>query len=81
MDPGLAWTWRQRSPGGTTLASHQLVALGGGRTLSASASTSGARVGVAVGLLARRLTRRYLDMEGQGLEARSEQRRDDASTA
>src|SRR3954452_15071221 len=33
VDPGVSWTWRQRSPGGTTLASHEVVAQEAGRTL------------------------------------------------
>jgi hypothetical protein len=39
-------------------------------------------IGVAVGALMRRLTKRYLHLEAQGLKARSEQlRRRDASPA
>jgi uncharacterized membrane protein len=81
VDPGSSWTWRQRSPGGTTLATHEVVALDPERTLVRQRIDQRGPVGVAVGLLMRRLTRRYLDLEGSGLKARSEQRRHDASSA
>src|SRR3954470_19095668 len=31
--PGVSWTWRQRAPGATTEASHEVVAQGPDRTL------------------------------------------------
>ena len=73
VDPGGSWTWRQRSPGGTTVASHEVVPKAGDARWCASASTSGARSAHCVGVLMRRLTRRYLELEAQGLKARSEQ--------
>jgi uncharacterized membrane protein len=82
VDPGVSWTWRQRSAGGTTLASHELVTEGAGRTLVRQRIDQRGPVGVVVGALMRRLTRRYLDMEGQGLKAASEARaRHDGSPA
>jgi uncharacterized protein YndB with AHSA1/START domain len=72
--PGVAWTWRQRSFGGTTLATHELTALDGERTLVRQRIDQRGPVGVAVGLLTRRLTKRYLTLEGEGLKARSEER-------
>jgi uncharacterized membrane protein len=73
VDPGTSWTWRQRSPGGTTFASHEVVPLAPDRTLVRQRIDQRGPVGVAVGVLMRRLTRRYLDLEGRGLKARSEQ--------
>jgi uncharacterized membrane protein len=82
VDPGISWTWRQRSPGATTSASHELVAQAGDRTLVKQRIDQRGPIGVAVGLLMRRLTKRYLDLEGQGLKACSELRqRRDASPA
>ena len=74
VDPGAAWTWRQRSPGGTTIAVHEVVALGADRTLVRQRIDQRGPVGVLVGLLVRPLTRRYLDMEARGLKARVEGR-------
>jgi uncharacterized membrane protein len=74
LDPGVSWTWRQRSPGGTTFASHQVVATGPHSTLVRQRIDQRGPVGLAVGLLMTRLTKRYLDLEAQGLKARSEQR-------
>jgi uncharacterized membrane protein len=73
VEPGVSWTWRQRSPGGTTLASHDVTPLTPGRTLVRQRIDQRGPVGLAVGLLMRRLTRRYLDLEGHGLKRRSEQ--------
>jgi hypothetical protein len=73
VDPGVSWTWRQRSPGGTTLATHEVVPVDAGHTRVLQRIEQRGPVGVAVGALTRRLTRRYLTLEGEGLKARSEQ--------
>jgi uncharacterized membrane protein len=75
VDPGLSWTWRAHSPGATTLASHELVVQDDGRTLVRQRIDQRGPLGTAVGVLMRRLTRRYLDLEAKGLKAQSEQRR------
>ncbi|MBA2282510.1 MAG: SRPBCC family protein [Actinomycetota bacterium] len=80
VDPGSSWTWRQRSPGGTTFASHELEAHDGGTLVRQRIDQRGP-VGVLVGVLMRRLTRRYLALESAGLKARSEQHRQGASPA
>jgi uncharacterized membrane protein len=82
VEPGGSWTWRQRSPGGTTLATHEVIGQGPERTLVRQRIEQRGPVGTAVGLLMARLTRRYLALEGQGLKARSERARStDAPTA
>lgn len=75
VDPGTSWTWRQRSPGATTLATHEVVAQGAGRTLVRQRIDQRGPVGVLTGLVMLRLTRRYLELEAQGLKARSERAR------
>jgi uncharacterized membrane protein len=72
VDSGRSWTWRQRSPGGTTFAVHELEAQGDGRTLVRQRIDQRGPVGVLVGVLMRRLTRRYLELEAQGLKGRCE---------
>jgi uncharacterized membrane protein len=82
VEPGASWRWRQRSPGGTTFATHEVVARDADSTLVRQRIDQRGPVGVVVGLIMRGLTRRYLDLEAQGLKSRSEQpRRRDASTA
>jgi hypothetical protein len=73
VEPGVSWTWRQRSPGGTTLASHELDPQGDDRTIVRLRVEQRGPVGVAFGRLTRRLTKRYLDLEAHGLKERSEQ--------
>ena len=75
VDPGASWTWRQHSPGGTTLATHEVEALGPDRTVVRQRIDQRGPIGVVVGLLTRRLTRRYLGMEADGLKARAEESR------
>ena len=75
VNPGVSWTWCQKSLGGTTLASHEVVPQGPDRTLVRQRIDQRGPVGVVVGLLMRRLTRRYLDLEARGLKSCSEQRR------
>jgi uncharacterized protein YndB with AHSA1/START domain len=82
VDPGVSWTWRQRSLGGTTLATHEVVPQDGGRTLVRQRIDQRGPIGVLFGKLTQGLTNRYLQMEGEGLKARSEERkRQDSSPA
>ncbi len=74
VDPGASWTWVQRSPGGTTVASHEVVALSPARTLVRQRLDQRGPVGAAVGRLTRGMTRRYLDLEADGLRRTSEAR-------
>ena len=75
VDPGVSWTWRQRSPGATAFATHEVVSLGSDRTLVKQRIGQRGPVGVLVGLFMLRLTKRYLALEAQGLKTRSEQQR------
>lgn len=78
VEDGVGWTWRQRSPGGTTFARHHVAELPDGRTLVRQEIEQRGPIGALVGRLTRGLTRRYLDMEAQGLKRRSEQVAGDA---
>ena len=77
VDPGVSWTWRVRSLGATTFASHEVVPQDGGRTLVRQRIDQRGPIGVVVGALMLRVTKRYLEIEARGLKARSEQRRHD----
>jgi uncharacterized membrane protein len=82
IEPGVSWTWRQRSLGGTTIAIHGVVAEGEGRTVVRQRLEQRGPVGLVVGFFTRRLTKRYLELEAQGLKAHSEARhREDAAPA
>ncbi len=70
--PGKSWTWVQRSPGGLTVASHDVSATSATRTRVRQQLDQRGPVGALVGLLMRRMTRRYLELESQGLKRRSE---------
>jgi len=70
--PGTGWTWRQHSPGTTSLAVHEIVATGAERTLVRQRITQHGPLGAVSGVLMRRLIRRYLRLEGEGLKARVE---------
>jgi hypothetical protein len=74
VHPGAGWTWVQRSPGGSTVARHDVVAQAGGRTLVRQQLDQRGAVGALVGRLMHGMTSRYLELEAQGLKARSEQR-------
>jgi uncharacterized protein YndB with AHSA1/START domain len=73
--PGKSWTWVQRSPGGTTSALHSLAPAAEGRTVVRQELDQRGPLGALVGRLMLRTTRRYLEMEAQGLKGRSEQLR------
>ncbi|BBX10518.1 SRPBCC family protein [Mycolicibacterium aichiense] len=72
IEPGVAWTWIQRSPGGLTSARHEVVPTPDGGTLVRQELIQRGIVGSVVGVLMQRMTRRYLEMEAQGLKAHSE---------
>jgi uncharacterized membrane protein len=77
---GSSWAWQVRSVGSTTTASHEVVASGPDRTVVRQVIDRRGPLGILAGVLTRRLTRRYLDLEAHGLRARAEQlRRLDAS--
>jgi hypothetical protein len=80
VEPGVSWTWQQKSFGGTTIASHELTSSRNGTTVGQRIEQRGP-IGVTVGFMMRGLTKRYLTMEGEGLKARLEQRRTDAASA
>jgi uncharacterized protein YndB with AHSA1/START domain len=73
VDPGVSWTWRQKSPGSTALATHVVTPIGSEHTAVHQTIDQRGFLGVIVGKLMRRTTRRYLDLEAQGLAERSVQ--------
>lgn len=72
LNEGTSWTWEQRSPGGRTIAVHE-VAPDGGRTRVRQRLDQRGLVGSLIGRLMHATTKRYLELEAQGLKARSEQ--------
>jgi uncharacterized membrane protein len=73
IDPGSSWTWIQRSPGVNVVARHNVIALPGGRTLVRQQLDQSGVLGALVGRLMVNKTKRFLELEAQGLKARSEQ--------
>ncbi|OBJ62083.1 SRPBCC family protein [Mycobacterium sp. 1423905.2] len=79
--PGASWTWVQRAAGGVTVARHDVIPESPHRTVVRQWLEQGGPIGALVGWLMRGTTRRYLELEAQGLKARSEQRRVDGPSA
>jgi uncharacterized membrane protein len=79
--PGASWSWAVRSPGNRTVARHEVVPQRADRTLVRQQIEQAGPVGALVGLLMRRMTRRYLAIEAEGLKARSEARHSGAPTS
>jgi uncharacterized membrane protein len=76
VNPGTSWSWMQRSPGGSTIARHDVIAETDARTLVRQELEQRGPIGSLVGLLMRRMTKRYLELEAQGLKAQSERIRE-----
>jgi uncharacterized membrane protein len=70
--PGTSWTWVQRSPGGLTVARHDVIAVPDGRSRVHQRLEQRGPIGALIGLAMRGMTRHYLDLEAQGLKRRSE---------
>ena len=75
LEPGRGFTWEQRQPGSTVLASHECAPLPDGGTRVVLRVVMQGAVGGVVGLLYRRLTQRYLALEAAGLKERAERGR------
>jgi uncharacterized membrane protein len=73
IDSGSSWTWVQRSPGVLGTARHDVTAQSGSRTLVRQQLDQRGVLGALVGRLMVKKTRRFLELEAQGLKARSEQ--------
>lgn len=73
LDPGRSWTWVQRSPGVRVTARHDVIPQPGGRTLVRQQLDQRGALGALVGRLMAKKTKRFLQLEAQGLKARSEQ--------
>ena len=73
INPGSSWTWVQRSPGVRVTARHWVIAQPGGRTLVRQELDQRGAIGSVVGRLMVKKTKRFLELEAQGLKARSEQ--------
>ena len=74
VEPGQGWSWRQRSPGGTTVAHHRIEPIGAVRARVTQGVDQRGPIGLVVAVLVRRLTRRYLAMESVGLKGAAEDR-------
>ncbi|HET6876410.1 MAG TPA: SRPBCC family protein [Jatrophihabitans sp.] len=72
VDAPHGWTWTVRSFGATTSASHSIEPRTGGSCAVTQVIEQHGVLGVAAGALTRRLTRRYLSLEGRGLKSESE---------
>jgi uncharacterized protein YndB with AHSA1/START domain len=82
VEPGVSWTWRAKGLGATTFATHEVIAQGNDHTHVRQRIDQRGPIGVLVGVLMVRLTKRYLALEAAGLKARSEElARHDASSA
>jgi uncharacterized membrane protein len=73
IDPGLSWTWVQRAPGAFASARHDVIAQPDGRTLVRQQLEQRGMVGALVGWMMLKKTKRFLELEAQGLKTRSEQ--------
>jgi hypothetical protein len=65
------FAWVAKSPGGKSVVDHRIEATGRGSRVTLSIEMSGP-VGAVVSRLYAGLTRRYLQMEAEGLKRRSE---------
>ena len=72
LDAPHRWTWTVRSLGATTTATHDVEPREAGGCVVTQVIDQRGPLGVLAGALTRRLTRRYLALEGEGLKAQSE---------
>jgi uncharacterized membrane protein len=69
LEPGREFTWQAFGPGVLTTGTHRVVPTGDGTVTVTAILEQAGVLGPVVGLMTRRLTRRYLDTELRGLKA------------
>lgn len=67
--PGQEFTWVARAPGVVTTGTHRVTPVGDDHARVTAILEQAGPLGPLVGLLTRRLTKRYLDTEVRGLKA------------
>ena len=72
LDPGRSWTWVQTAPGAVTSAHHEVVGQPDGRTLVRQQLVQRGVLGTLVARLMIKKTKRFLQLEAQGLKNRCE---------
>jgi uncharacterized protein YndB with AHSA1/START domain len=72
VDAPRSWTWVVRSSGATTSAKHEISPQRASECVATQTIEHRGVFGVLAGFLTRRLTRRYLSLEGNGLKTVSE---------
>jgi uncharacterized membrane protein len=69
LEPGHEFTWQAFGPGVLTTGTHRVVPTGGATATVTAILEQAGPLGPVIGLITRRLTRRYLDTEVHGLKA------------
>lgn len=72
LEPNRSWTWKNESPGALTLAHHTLTETADGQTHVDLSIDQRGVIGRPIGWALKRLSRRYLRLEAEGLRRRSE---------
>jgi uncharacterized membrane protein len=78
VEPGRSWTWVAGSPGARTYASHEIVPDGDAAAV-VTQRIDQRGLGVLFGVMTRRMTRRYLALEADGLKTRCQQQQHGAA--
>jgi uncharacterized membrane protein len=73
IEHGSSWTWVQHSPGVRVTARHWVTAQPDGRSLVRQQLEQRGVLGALVGRIMIKNTKRFLELEAQGLKARSEE--------
>jgi uncharacterized membrane protein len=69
LEPGREFSWQARGPGVLTTGTHRVTPTGDDTVTVTAILDQAGRLGWFVGLMTRRITRRYLDTEVRGLKA------------
>ena len=72
LEAGREWVWENKAPAATSVAAHSVVASGEGRAHVELWIDQRGLVGRTIAVLVRRMTRRYLRMEAEGLKRQCE---------
>lgn len=72
LTPGSSWRWTYSGPGNTTTGIHEVTDLGNGKTRVRQAIEQSGVGGALIGRAMKKMTVRYLEMEGEGLKKLAE---------